>query len=237
MVLFVIFVGTINHCLWSEVSIWLWRDRYGWKLILFISIFGGLHALLLGRHLADRTQAVGTNKFHIFTKQSILSPFSAPFLMLYTDVVNIVAGLKMASGRAQTVFPQLSEAHVNSYELSTVWPINSSDVKISGTAKSSSEKPKVSLSRGCYHTVFENISKSLFDQKFAHFCTKNDSKWASLNVARFARNVVKCDIFDDFQTMWIMKVHVRSYFHNSYLLKRFRVGESSLSISLSNHFY
>ena len=142
------------------VSIWLWRDRYGWKLILFISIFGGLHALLLGRHLADRTQAVGTNKFHIFTKQSILSPFSAPFLMLYTDVVNIVAGLKMASGRAQTVFPQLSEAHVNSYELSTVWPINSSDVKISGTAKSSSEKPKVSLSRGCYHTVWNYVKKS-----------------------------------------------------------------------------
>ena len=190
-----------NHWLWSEVSIWLWRDRYGWKLILFISIFGGLHALLLGRHLADRTQAVGTNKFHIFTKQSILSPFSAPFLMLYTDVVNIVAGLKMASGRAQTVFPQLSEAHVNSYELSTVWPINSSDVKISGTAKSSSEKPKVSLSRGCYHSVWKSFKKSHWPKISPIFVSKMTQNGGS----RVNRSVVKWDILMIFKLCGLWK--------------------------------
>ena len=149
----------------------------------------------------DRTQAVGTNKFHIFTKQSILSPFSAPFLMLYTDVVNIVAGLKMASGRAQTVFPQLSEAHVNSYELSTVWPINSSDVKISGTAKSSSEKPKVSLSRGCYHSVWKSFKKSHWSKISPVFV----SKMTQNGGRRVNRSVVKWDILMIFKLCGLWK--------------------------------
>ena len=102
------------------------------------------------------------------------------------------------------------------------------------------QKNQKSLFQGVAITLFEIMSKSLIDQKFppvlAPKMMQNGGSMVVVNVARFARNVVKLEFFDDFQAMWIMKVHVRSYFHNSYLLKRFRAGESSLSISLSNHF-
>ena len=63
-----------------------------------------------------------------------------------------------------------------------------------------------------------------FRKKFKCFDLK-------INVARFARNVVKWDIFGDFQTMWIMKENAWSYSQNItvILFKRFYVGASFLA--------
>ena len=128
------------------VSIWLWRDRYGWKLILFISIFGwSTRACLDAIYI---TQAVGTNKFHIFTKQSILSP--SPPRDSLPDALHWCCeysswtqdGLRQGSNR----FPSLKLMWTRMSI--TVWPINSSDVKISSKT-SEKQRYQKTLSRGC----------------------------------------------------------------------------------------